>query len=91
MSTAAGRFTAVRAFPPGASVTVLQHGSTTKASLYTNSTTGTAAPNPVTADDQGSLTFFAAPGTVDLVIDVQGVAETITVPVVTASTNAWPG
>lgn len=63
----------------GASATVYDVGTTTKATLYTDRTKATTAANPVLADSYGNLTFFADPGQYDLLIN--GRTLQITVPV----------
>ncbi len=75
MTVPAGRFLALRAFPPNTQVTVYSSG--TLASLYTDKDTGTAAPNPVAADAFGNFQFYAASGDYELVYP--GVEITVTV------------
>lgn len=91
MSVNAGRFTAIGGLPGGTSVVVYNHGTATVASLYTDGSDGTAAPNPVTASAEGDLTFFAAPGTYDLVFARGDLSATLTVAVSPNPTLAWPG
>ena len=50
----------------GVAFTVYNKGTTTKASLYTDRTMGTAAANPGVTDADGNLTFWAAPGFYDV-------------------------
>jgi hypothetical protein len=90
-ATNAGRFTALRAVPPDSSISVYTHGTTTLASLYTDKSTGTAAPNPVTADPFGNFSFFAVPGDVDVELSNGYGLTTITVTVPADPTEAWPG
>jgi hypothetical protein len=88
----AGRFTSLNAVAPNSSVSVYTHGTTTLASLYTDKSSGTAAPNPVTADPFGNFSFFAVPGDVDLLLShAPGGDSLITVTVPADPTEAWPG
>lgn len=47
-------------------ITVLLHGTSTLASLYTDRTKATLAANPASTDEFGNLTFFADPGEYDI-------------------------
>jgi hypothetical protein len=51
----------------GASVTVYNANTTTKATLYSSSATGTKA-NPATTDGYGRFSFYLLPGTYDFVV-----------------------
>ena len=90
MTIAAGRFTAW-AFPPNTAVSVCSVGMLTLSSLYTDKINGTAASNPVTSSENGSVNFFAVPGDYDLVWQANTIElrETITVPA--DPTEGWPG
>lgn len=66
---------------PNTPVTVYISGTTTVANLYSDETRATAAPNPVSTDSYGNLTFYAAPGLYDLAFTVGGLATTVTVEV----------
>ena len=50
----------------GVAFTIYNTGTTTKATLYTDRTKGTTAPNPGATDAEGNLTFYAAPGIYDI-------------------------
>jgi hypothetical protein len=91
VTVAAGRFSALAAFPPEISVSVCTTGTSTLASLYTDHTNGTAAPNPVTTDEDGNLQFFAMAGDVDLKYPVGSATRKITVTVRPDPRDAWPG
>jgi hypothetical protein len=91
MTIVAGRFTALAAFPPLAVVSVYTVGTTTLAALYADKITGTAAPNPVTADLFGDLSFFATPGDLTLFTQTGDAGRSVTVTVPADPTEAWPG
>lgn len=91
MSANAGRFTAVSGFPPGAQVSVFDHGTRTLATLYATRSGTTTVANPLPAGANGNLTFFAAYGTYDLVVTGGDIAETVTVCVRPDPLNVWPG
>lgn len=65
---------------PNLRVTINVHGGGL-ASLYTDETGGTGAPNPTYTDSLGNLQFFAAAGDYDLV----GNGDTITVTLAAAA------
>lgn len=68
----------------GALVDVLLTDGVTAASLYTDRTKATAAANPVLADSNGNLTFFADPGDYVIVVHYLGVTVGtigVTVPI----------
>lgn len=60
---------------PGRAYSVYLPGTTNLASLFTDATLGTAAPNPANADSFGNVQFFAARGAYD--IYSQGVTERV--------------
>jgi hypothetical protein len=91
MTVSGARFTALAAFPPSAAVTVYDHGTTTKATLFATSGGATALSNPVVADTHGNVTFYVSTGTYDLAADLQGVDTRITVAVAPSPSLAWPG
>jgi hypothetical protein len=91
MTISAGRFAALGAFAPNSAVNVYSVGTVTPATLYTDKTAGTTAPNPVTADEDGTVNFFAAAGDVDLVYDFGTLSIRTTVTVWPDPTIAWPG
>ena len=65
------------------SVHVYQVGTTTAVTLYTDRTKGTTDTNPVSADANGNLTFFADPGQYDIVFTPTGGTQqrlTVSVP-----------
>jgi hypothetical protein len=68
MTVNAGQFNGFDA-PPDASISVFNTGTEVLASLYTDYISGSAAPNPLTADFEGNFSFFAAPGYYDVVYD----------------------
>lgn len=74
---------------PNVAVNVYVVGTTTPVTLYTNRTKGTVGPNPVLTDASGNLTFFCAPGDVDIF----GNGARLTVPVTPDSADiaALPG
>lgn len=57
--------------------TVYLAGTTTLATLYTDRTMATGAPNPSVTDNRGNLQFFAAPGRYDVLCN--GSTQTVTV------------
>jgi len=87
MTVETGRYSIVMALPSNAIVRVYNHGTQTLASLYTDKSTGTAAPNPIQADGFGTLSFFAVPGDYDLAFP----GHEITVTVRPDPANAWTG
>lgn len=97
MTVNAGRFTALAAVAPGASVEVRPHASTTVATLYATRSGTTEVTNPVVANQRGDFGFFAEYGDYDLVIDQGGVDGqggvdvTVSVTVRPDPQNAWPG
>lgn len=91
MTVDAGRFTSLHSFPPGTSVLVANVGTSTAASVYTDKSTGTAAPNPVLADESGTVQFFAVPGDADLVYTVGDLDNRYTITVPADPTETWPG
>lgn len=89
--TVAGRYAGLNALPPNSTVSVYTHGTPTLATLYADKISGTAAPNPITVDQNGNFSFFAVPGDVDLAVPYGLTTETITVTVPADPTLAWPG
>lgn len=63
---------------PDLTVTIYLTGTTTKAALFTDDTGTVSAPNPMTTDASGNLTFFATPGDYD--INGNGATVTVSVP-----------
>lgn len=63
----------------GQSITVYLHGSSTKATLYTDHTAASTTANPFTAGAK-SWSLFAAPGNYDLTHGTSGDRYVITVP-----------
>ena len=61
-------------------------GTTTLATLYTDRTKGTTTSNPTTTSALGNLTFFADPGSYDIMVN--GTRLTIAVPVDPAESEA---
>lgn len=59
----------------GTPVSVFLSGTQTLATLYTDSTKATVAPNPTTTTSEGNLDFFVAPGPYDLVATIGGVVQ----------------
>lgn len=71
----------------GAEVSIRLQGSNQPALLFTTAAGTTAADNPVTADEIGQITFWAAPG--NYVTELAG--ETFTVPIDPSHTApVWP-
>jgi hypothetical protein len=62
---------------PGATVTVYEVGTLTKATLYSN-ITGTILANPVTADSTGRFSFYTDETEVDITFSGSGVASPFT-------------
>ncbi len=91
MTVAAGRFSALAAFPPSSSVLVCSPGTKTPAALYADKISGTTISNPVTTDTLGNLSFFAVAGDYDLVFAYGDVTRVVTVTVPPDPTQAWPG
>lgn len=72
------------------SVNVYTVGTTTPVTLYTDRTKGTPQSQPVSADVNGNLTFFADPGRYDIVFTPSGGSQqryTVWVPVDSAEPN----
>lgn len=90
MTTPAGRFVSLGA-PSDTVVEVCEVGTTTAASLYTDTSSGDAAPNPITTDGYGMLTFFAAAGHYDLVFVSDDTRRRVTVTVQPDPAQPWPG
>ncbi len=72
MATYAGRYgpetmlNGVIRLLPGRLVRIDEVGTATLATLYTDRTKSVSAPNPVTVDARGNLTFYADPGDYDM-------------------------
>lgn len=70
---------------PGRQVVVRSADDASLATLYTSRTKAVAAPNPVSIDGDGNLTFFTAPGqyTLHLLLDggIEGVGQLVTVDI----------
>ncbi len=91
MTVEAGHFSTVGGFPSDTAVNVFTHGTTTLASLYADHSSGTTAPDPVTTDADGALSFYAVAGDVDLNWSVGDLERTVTVTVQPDPRNAWVG
>jgi hypothetical protein len=91
MTVAAGRFSALGAFPASTPVSVFVTTTTTLASLYTDAINGTSAPNPVATDEYGNLAFFAVAGSYDLNAVFGDADRTVTITVQPDPSNPWPG
>lgn len=63
---------------PAATITVYNAGTTTLASIYSNSAYSSAKANPFVADDKGFYVFHAKPGTYDIVFSDGGIATPFT-------------
>lgn len=88
-AVAAGKFQSIGGFVPAAtSVQVYLTATTTPATLYTDASAGVAAANPVLSDSNGDVTFFAIPGSYDLVWDEGDLQDTLTVTIRTGGTGA---
>ena len=74
---------------PNLTVHVYAVGTTTPVVLYTDRTKGTVAANPTTTDANGNLTFFAAPGDVDILGNTERL--TVAVPPDAADLATLPG
>jgi hypothetical protein len=85
------RFTALAAFPPGAVVTVYDHGTTTPATLYATAAGTTSLTNPLPADAGGSVTFYAAAGTYDIGCALGDIDHRVPVTVAPNPSLSWPG
>lgn len=75
--------------PADSPVSVFLHGTVELAALYTDRTKAEGAPNPVTTDFRGLLTFWAVPGAYDLV-QSNGDVETVVVSVDPADVPIGP-
>ena len=90
MTVEAGHYSSI-GFPPSTPVSVFTHGTTTLVSTYTDHSTGTAAANPVTTDAEGTLSFFAVAGDLDLAWSVGDLERTAFITLQPHPSNAWTG
>jgi hypothetical protein len=76
---------------PNTTVTIYQTGTTTPVVLYSDRTMAEAVANPTVTDARGNLTFFCAPGPVDIVangVTLSGVMVPVDPADVTAVVSA---